>query len=45
MRLEDTGEKSFEHVADLAQRLEVELKRWFIYATSEHYREALTAPH
>ena len=43
MRLEDTGETSFEHVADLAQRIEVALKRWFIYATSEDYREALTA--
>ncbi len=45
MRLEDTGEASFEHVSQLAQRLEVELNRWFIFATSEEYREVLTTPH
>ncbi len=38
MRLNNTGEKCFSHVLDLASRLKVELKLWYIYATSEKYR-------
>lgn len=42
MRRINTGEKCFEHVTELAKRLVVVLRRWFIYATSEQYREAIT---
>ena len=40
MRREDTGEACFEHVRDLATRHRVELWRWFLYPTSQDYREA-----
>jgi hypothetical protein len=43
MRKEDCGEQCFDHVRDLATRLEVMLKRWFLYAKSSYYRAALAA--
>ena len=43
MRKDDTGEACFEHVLDMANRLEVHLKRWFLYAKSKHRREALAS--
>ncbi len=43
MRKEDTGSKCFEHVNDLAIRLDVKLKRWYIYATSKDYRTVYTS--
>lgn len=43
MRNQNTGEKCFEHVKDLALKLKVELKVWFIYATSKLYRDAMIA--
>jgi hypothetical protein len=43
MRKEDTGEACFLHVATEAAALQVRLKRWYLYATSEVYRAALGA--
>lgn len=43
MRKENTGEVCFEHVRELAKGLSVELRRWFLYAKSRHYREALAS--
>ncbi len=42
MRKEHTGEKCFEHVQELATKLIVELKHWFVFGTSEQYREFAT---
>jgi hypothetical protein len=39
MRKEHTGEQCFVHVTDLAEKLTVELKHWFIFAKSKQYRE------
>jgi hypothetical protein len=44
MRCVNTDEKCFDHVADLSGQLVVALRRWFIYASSEQYREAVTTP-
>jgi hypothetical protein len=43
MRKENTGEKCFDHVRELAARLNVFLKSWFLYAKSTHYRSALAS--
>ena len=42
MRKEHTGEKCFEHVQELATKLIVELRHWFVFGTSEQYREFST---
>ncbi len=42
MRNEHTGEKCFEHVQELANSLIVELRHWFVFGTSEQYREFST---
>lgn len=43
MRKRNTGEECFKHVRDLANELNVHLKRWFLYAKSTHYRDALAS--
>ncbi len=43
MRKNDTGEQCFKHVRDMADRLKVHLKRWFLYSKSAHYRKALAS--
>jgi hypothetical protein len=43
MRKENTGEKCFDHVRDLANGLSVILRRWYLYAKSKHYRDALAS--
>lgn len=45
MRKEHTGEQCFHHVRDLAKDLSVELRLWFIFATSESFREFVTQRH
>lgn len=40
MRRENTGESCFDHVLGLAARGQVELWRWFLFASSAHYRSA-----
>ena len=42
MRKENTGEECFDDVRELASRLAVELKNWFIFATSQQYRDYIT---
>ena len=43
MRVDDAGDTAcFTHVIEDATRLEVRLKRWFLYASSEDYRVAAT---
>jgi hypothetical protein len=42
MRKEHTGEECFNHVRDLAKDLMVTLRVWFMFATSERYREFAT---
>ncbi len=44
MRKKDDGNKCFEAVSKLAGKLEVALRRWYLYASSELARKALTAP-
>jgi hypothetical protein len=41
MRRKNTGEACFEHVVGLAKEHQVELRLWFIYATSKQYRDAI----
>jgi hypothetical protein len=43
MRKDDTGERCFDHVRQLASTLTIDLKRWFIYASSQLYRGAMVA--
>lgn len=43
MRKENTGEKCFDHVRELAASLNVCLRRWFLYAKSKHYQESLAS--
>ena len=43
MRKEASGETCFDHVRELATELKVEMKIWYIYATSHEYRSAITA--
>ena len=43
MRKDNSGEKCFDHVRDLAQSLNVFLKCWFLYAKSKYYRNALAS--
>lgn len=44
MRTEDVGDAStFAHVAETASTLKVSMSRWFLYSSSEAYREALAA--
>ncbi|MCP4327174.1 MAG: hypothetical protein GY791_01895 [Alphaproteobacteria bacterium] len=44
MRTEDVGEtKCFQHVKSLANKLEVHLRRWFLYATSKQFRATKAA--
>jgi len=43
MRKDDSGEGCFGHVQELASRLDVRLRVWFLFATSEQYRDALAA--
>jgi hypothetical protein len=45
MRQQHSGEKCFEHIRDLATGLTVDLKHWFIFGTSEQYREFMTGQH
>ncbi len=42
MRREYTGEQCFDHVRELAERLTVELRLWFLFGTSARYREFTT---
>jgi hypothetical protein len=42
MRKTDTGEACFSHVQTDAVALEVHLRRWYLYATSEQLRDAST---
>lgn len=42
MRSEHTGGQCFEHVRELANRLTVELRHWFIFGTSAQYRKFKT---
>lgn len=44
MRAEDTGNQCFNHVSKAAEGLQVELKRVFLYNTSEAYRTAIYGP-
>ena len=39
MRREHSGEQCFDHVRDLATKLVVDLKLWFLFGTSEQYRK------
>jgi len=41
MRREDAGEGCFEHVQELAAKMVVSLRRWYIYGSSELCREVL----
>lgn len=41
MRVADGGNGCFDHVKDLADRLSVSFKRWFLFCTSDKYRDAL----
>jgi hypothetical protein len=41
MRTEDDKGSCFEHVLEKANHLEVVLKRWYIYSSSERYRKAM----
>lgn len=43
MRDSDSGESCFDHVADLARKLNVVLKRWYLYSSAEEFRKAATA--
>ena len=43
MRDADTGDQCFSHVASLAQDRSVSLSRWFLYNTSDAYRDARLA--
>ena len=43
MREDDSGEECFVEVRELATNLGVELRRWFIFASSERAREAATS--
>jgi hypothetical protein len=43
MRREDAGDGCFDDVRRLASDLSVDLKRWFLYASSLQYRTALAA--
>ena len=43
MRKEASGETCFDHVREMATDLKVEMKIWYIYATSHQYRSATTA--
>ena len=43
MRIVSTGEACFDHVRELAATLSVDLKAWYIFATSAQYREATTS--
>lgn len=43
MRKEHTGEKCFGHVEELATKLVVGLKHWFVFGTSAQYRDFSTA--
>jgi hypothetical protein len=44
MRCDDVGDGAcFTHVRTLAKRLEVHLRRWFVYGTSKQLRSALAA--
>ena len=43
MRDSDTGEQCFSHVSSLARSLSVHLSRWFLYNSSEAYRDATLA--
>jgi hypothetical protein len=45
MRNLHNGEQCFDHVRDLAITLTVDLKHWFIFGTSEQYREYSTGGH
>ncbi len=39
MRREHSGEQCFNHVRELAVDLETDLTHWFIFSTSERYRD------
>ncbi len=43
MRQNDASEECFEHVRKLAEKLDVTLRRWFLYSKSEYYRDAIAA--
>ena len=45
MRMDDAGDNAcFAHVEELADKLDVFLRRWFLYASSSAYRKATTSP-
>ena len=41
MRKEDTGCRCFDHIKDMAEQLNVVLRRWFLYNSSEALRVAM----
>jgi hypothetical protein len=43
MRKDDTGDTCFDAIREYATKLEVSLRRWFIYASARAYRAALAA--
>ena len=43
MRVDDNQESCFRHVVDKARRLQIVLKRWYIYSSSENYRKAMAS--
>jgi hypothetical protein len=43
MRREASGDACFDHVRDLAEQLHVTLKAWYLFSTSEDYREFATS--
>lgn len=43
MRAKDDKESCFEHVREKAHRLQVVLKRWYIYSSSAYYRKAMAS--
>jgi hypothetical protein len=41
MRIDNTGQECFDHVAEVASKNHVLLRIWFIYTSAEQYRRAL----
>lgn len=42
MRRQHTGDQCFEHVKDFAAKIRVELRLWFLFGSSEQYRDFIT---
>ena len=41
MQRADTGDQCFDHVRDLATRLAVEMRRWFVFNSSKQFRDSI----